>query len=247
LTCGNQMQIDVSGGGTPEAFLTVPETYTAIDLPAPIDSASLRTTRRLLWLIFALVPVAVLMFLWASLRFGAAVRAVDHTHANLDIILNARSATRQSREALHAWLRTGDPEQLAAYKAAAETAWREAWKFKESTLDNPRQVANAERFENRLGETFKLGDALLEESRAGHPRDIQARVAAEDAAIDGLRKAIGEVVDEERRQLATHEATLAASVRTLQIVAIVFGALMLLLAYRSWVRIEAVLPLGERR
>lgn len=227
--------------------MTVPQTYTAIDLPAPLDKASLRTTRRLLRLIFVLVPVAVLVFLWASLRFSAAVRAVDKTHANLDTIINARSATRQSREALHAWLRTGDPEQLAAYKAAAETAWREAWRFKEMTLDNPHQVANAERFENRLGETFKLGDALLEESRAGHPRDIQARVAAEDAAIDGLRKAIGDVVEEERQQLAAHEATLAASVRTVQVVAVVFGALMLLLAYRTWVRIEALQGLSERR
>ncbi|HEY2031233.1 MAG TPA: CHASE3 domain-containing protein [Myxococcales bacterium] len=198
-------------------------------------------------MIFALVPLAVLVFLWASLRFGAAVRAVDHTHANIDTIVDARSAMRQSREALHAWLRTGDPEQLAAYKAGADTAWRQAWKFKENTLDNSRQVVNAERFENRLGETFKLGDALIAENRAGHPRDAQARVAAEDATNDGLRKAIGEVVDEERRQLAMHEATLAASVRTVQVVAVVFGALMLLLAYRSWIRIEAVLALGERR
>lgn len=234
-------------GGTPEACLTVPDTYTAIDLPAPLDKGSLRSTRRLLRLIFVLVPVAVLLFLWASLRFGAAVRAVDRTHQNIDTIVDARSATRQSREALHSWLRTGDPEQLAAYKAAAETAWRAAWKFKENTLDNPRQVANAERFENRLGETFKLGDVLVAEKRAGHPRDLQSRVAAEDATNDGLRKAIGEVVDEERSQLAAHEATLAASVRTVQLVAVVFGALMLLLAYRSWVRIEAVLALSERR
>lgn len=228
-------------------FLTGTNAYIAIDFPAPLDKGSLRGTRRLLRLVFALVPVAVLVFLWASIRFSAAVRAVDHTHANLETIVNSRSATRQSLQALHAWLRTEDPEQLVAYQAATETAWREAWKFKENTLDNPRQAANTERFENRLGETFKLDDALVAEKRAGHPRDLPARVAAEDATNDGLRKAVGEVVDEERNQLRMHEATLAASVRTVQVVAVVFGALMLLLGYRSWIRIEAVLALSEER
>jgi CHASE3 domain sensor protein len=194
-----------------------------------------------------LVPIAALLFLWASLRFSAAVREVDRTHRNIDTIVNARSAARQSREALHAWLRTGDAEQLAAYRSAADTAWREAWRFKENTLSNPRQAGNAERFENRLGEAFKLSDALVAETRAGHPRDPQARVAAEEATIDGLRTALGDAVDEERRVLAEHEAALAASVRALQVVAVVFGALMLLLAYQSWVRVEAVLALGERR
>jgi CHASE3 domain sensor protein len=193
------------------------------------------------------VPIALLALFWATLRLGASARAVEHTHGNIDTVLAARAAARQSRDALHAYLRTGDVEQIASYRAAADTSWREAWRFKENTLDNSRQAANVERFEQRLAETFKLGDALLEEKRQGRPRDVQARVAAEDLANDDLRKALGNAVDEERRQLTTHEAALARSVRTVQWLAAIFGGLMLLLAYRSWTRIDAVLAMAERR
>jgi CHASE3 domain sensor protein len=189
----------------------------------------MRQARRWLRWLFLLVPLLLLPLLWTTLRLSSDLRAVDRTHETMDLIIAARAAARQSREALHAYLQTANPMLVASYRQAAETAWREAWRFKELTFDNPRQVANAQRFEQRLGETFKLGDELLAEKEAGNPRPLTARVA------------VSAVVEEERRQLAAREQALAITVRELQIIAALFALGLLFVGYRCWRKLDAVL------
>jgi CHASE3 domain sensor protein len=201
----------------------------------------MRQARRWLRWLFLLVPLLLLPLLWTTLRLSSDLRAVDRTHETMDLIIAARAAARQSREALHAYLQTANPMLVASYRQAAETAWREAWRFKELTFDNPRQVANAQRFEQRLGETFKLGDELLAEKEAGNPRPLTARVAAEESINDGLRDAVSAVVEEERRQLAAREQALAITVRELQIIAALFALGLLFVGYRCWRKLDAVL------
>jgi CHASE3 domain sensor protein len=214
--------------------------------PAPLDNQSLKVARRWLRLLFFAVPMMLVPLLWASVRLNTDLRAVDRTHERMDLVIGARAAARQSREMLHAYLQTGSPEQLASYQRSSEAAWREVWRFKEMTIDNPRQAANSQRFEQRLGETFKLGDELLAEKRAGTPRSITERVAAEDALNDRFRDAVGALVNEERGQLARHERALAISVRTLQIISTLFAGVLLLLGYRSWRRVDMLLSIMTR-
>jgi CHASE3 domain sensor protein len=192
-------------------------------------------------LLFFAVPMMLVPLLWASVRLNADLRAVDRTHERIDLVINARAAARQSREMLHAWLQSGNPEQLASYQRSTESAWREIWRLKEMTQGNPRQAANAQRFEQRLGETFKLGDELLAEKKAGNPRSLTARVAAEEAINDRFRDATGALVNEERGQLAASERALAISVRTLQIISSLFAFVVLLFGYRSWRRVDMLL------
>jgi CHASE3 domain sensor protein len=221
--------------------------HVAAGLPAPLDASSLRLARRWLRLLFFVVPMMLVPLLWASVRLSTDLREVDRTHEKMDLVFNARAAARQSREVLHGYLQSGNPEQLASYQRSTGLAWREVWHFKELTLDNPRQVANSQRFEQRLGDTFKLGDELLAEKKAGNPRSLAARVAAEEAINDGLRDAVRALVDEERGQLAAHERALAISVRTLQIISSLFAGVLLFLGYHSWRRVDMLLSLAVRR
>lgn len=213
----------------------------------PLDARSLRLARRWLRALFVAVPLMLIPFMWASVNLNGALHLVDRTHEQMDLVIAARAAVRQSREVLRAYLQSGNPGQLASYKQSAASAWSDVWRFKEMTQDNPRQVVNSRRFEQRLGEIFKLGDELLEEMRAGNPRELASRVAAEETINDGFREAVGALVDEERTQLAGHEKALAFSVRTLQIIAAVFACVLLLFGYRSWRRVDTLIELISPR
>jgi CHASE3 domain sensor protein len=212
-----------------------------------LDARPLRLARRWLRLFFVAVPAMLVPLFWASQHLNTAVREVARTHEKMDLILGSRAAVRQSRELLHAYLASGNPEQAASYQRAAAAAWAEMWRFKELTLDNPLQVVNSRRFEQKLGESFKLGDELLAEKAKSAPRELTARVAAEEAINDGFRAAVGALVDEERAQLQAHEKALSFSVRTLQIISLLFAGVLLLFGYRSWRRVDTLLELTAPR
>jgi CHASE3 domain sensor protein len=229
-----------------ESYLTEHIAHPADHFSAPLDIVSLRRYRRWLIALFLVVPVALGALLWASVRLNGAVREVDRSHEAIDAIISARAAARQSRVALHAYLQTGVDEHLASYERAATTAWNESWRFKEMTLENREQAANAQRFEQRLGEMFKLGDELLAEKKAGRPRSTEARAAAEAAVSDGLRKALSAVIDEERGHVAVHERELSSSVRALQLLSILFAAVVTVFGYRSMRRVDKLLTILTR-
>jgi CHASE3 domain sensor protein len=211
-----------------------------------LDERSLLVARRWLRALFVAVPLMLAPLLWASLRLNTAVREVARSHEKMDLLIGARAAVRQSRELLHAYLSSGNAEQAGSYQRAAAAAWAEVWRFKEMTSGNPKQVVNSRRFEQRLGETFKLGDELLAEKSKGVPRELTARVAAEETVNDNFRVAVGALVDEERAQLGDHEKALRLSVSTLQILASLFAGVLLIFGYLSWRRVDTLLTLARR-
>lgn len=208
-----------------------------------LDERSLRIARRWLRALFVAVPAMLIPLFWAGLRVNTAVGEVARSHEKMDLLIGARAAVRQSRELLHAYLASGNPEQAGSYQRAAAAAWAEVWRFKEMTSGNPKQVVNSGRFEQRLGETFRLGDELLAEKGRGAPRELTARVAAEETVNDNFRIATGALVDEERAQLAGHEKALRFSVSALQSLASLFAAVLLIFGYLSWRRVDTLLAL----
>jgi hypothetical protein len=176
----------------------------------------------------------VLALFAATWNLSSHLGAVRHSHEVIDEIMAVRAATRQSREALHRYLQESDAAQKPIYKAETESAWHSVWRVKEMTLDSPRQKANAALFEQEVGDTFKLTNALLAEKDAGRLRRIEERVEAEERVNDKFRLAVGAIIDEERRILAEREERLSGALRLVQLCAVACALGFLFFGYRVW-------------
>jgi CHASE3 domain sensor protein len=180
------------------------------------------------------LPLTLFFLVFSTWQMSGDLNLVRHSHSVIDEIINARSSSRQAREALHRYLLEADDRQLELYRQQNSDAWREVWRVKEMTLDSPLQKANAALFEQQLGDMFKLTDLLLAEKIAGHPRSTEARVEAEEKISDAFRVATGAVMDEERRILADRESTLTSGINLVQFCAALCAMAMLLLGYLVW-------------
>jgi CHASE3 domain sensor protein len=179
--------------------------------------------------------IALLSILWRGARLTSELQSIEHLQDVIDTIGGVRTSARQARDVLRLYLQTSDQKDLAAFERVTSDAWTEVWRFKEMTLDNPRQVANAPLFEQRLSELFHFLAALADEKRAGKLRPLAERVADEEQINDRLRLSFRMLMVEEKRLQAERRAELERSVLWLQISALAFVAAASLISvlYRS--------------
>src|SRR4051812_42486644 len=97
-----------------------------------------------------LAALALAPMLWAALRIQSDAGTLKHTYQVLETLYSARAAMRQATTALHAYLNTGEQALIPQYQTAVHAAWREAWRFKELTVDNPKQIEGAKVLEQQL-------------------------------------------------------------------------------------------------
>lgn len=175
------------------------------------------------------VPLALMgALLWMALRAGEISGWVEHTHDVIETLMRTQAATQRAQAALHSFLIGGTETMLAPWSSGVAEAWQETWRFKELTVDNPRQVKREAQVEHELADLFKAQEALIAQRRK-EAVDVAQAQAVSVAAL-AAAKTLSEALADERELLRQRRDTEARSERQLRLGAVGLFALLVVLA-----------------
>jgi len=164
-------------------------------------------------------------------RFADGAQWVNHTHEVIEGLDGVLSGITDAESAQRGFLLTADESYLAPYTASRATLAARLVSIKQLTSDNPTQHSRIAEVEALIARRIALLEAGIQARRAtsGSLRLAGQHFANGRAAMDGVRRLIGEMEREETDLLKTRSATFERDRSTAKLIIVAGNGVALIL------------------